>query len=71
MLPLGPVLDSVPDKHFPFPGQENSPLQHVEDKEWAPIQDKTRSRLERKASSGMIHNTRRSLFASARKPALA
>ena len=70
-VPVGKVLRSVPQKDSPFPGQELSTLLNVGDEEWAAIHGETCARLEQQARNGVILDSRTSLFARARRPALA
>ncbi len=70
-VPVGQVLRSVPYKDSPFPGQDPSPLLNVGDEEWAAIEAETCARLEQQARNGVILDSRTSLFARARRPALA
>ncbi len=69
--PVGQVLRNVPQKDSPFPGQEHSPLLNVGDQEWAAIEGETCARLEQQSTNGVILDSRTSLFARARRPALA
>lgn len=69
-VPLAQVLRSVPQKDSPFPGQEPNPLLNVGDEEWAAIECETCARLEQQARNGAILDSRTSLYARARSPAL-
>ncbi len=67
-MDLKQMKSFVPDKDFPFPGQECSPLAGIDEHQCIAIREETLSRIEQAAVKNVVVDTRTSLFASARNP---